>query len=273
MATTINYSPQHYCQLTLIFLWCLSITHSKVKGGWHKDLERSLNIKRIPPKRATSQKAAPKKAASKKIVPKEEPKKLASKKAARKAAPKKVTKGASKGDPVQGILKLMADNAQDDVTDVKEQDILNASGYSCRDSKGFRTVFRTLSKELGYVTRATKNNVMAYTLTEKGRNHLLETGLLVVAAEPKSNEEYFDKLKLKLERVVTAPEGKLQDVFDLLQDGEYHSMEDLLSASGYGSKDSKGFKTIMSGMRKLNLLEKKGKNLRFSDAVFKFGRP
>lgn len=243
----------------------------KVKGGWHKDLERSLNIKRVPPKRATSQKAAPKKAISKKIAPKEEPKKAAPKKAGpKKVASKKSTKCA---DPVQGILKLMADNAQVDVTDVKEQDILNASGYSCRDSKGFRTVFRTLSKELGYVTRATKNKIMAYTLTENGRNHLLETGLLVVAAEPTSNEEYFDQLKQKLERVVVAPEGKLESVFDLLQDGEYHSMESLLSASGYGSKDSKGFKTIMSGMRKLNLLERKDKNLRFSDAAFKFGRP
>ena len=190
-----------------------------------------------------------------------------------KAAPKRITKNASKGDPVLGILKLMADMAQVDVTDVKEQDILNASGYSCRDSKGFRTVFRTLSKELGYVIRATKNKIMAYTLTEKGRNHLLESGLLVVAAEPKSNEEYFDKLKLKLDRIVTAPEGKLEAVFYLLQDGEYHSMKELLSASGYGSKDSKGFKTILSGMRKLNLLEKEGKNLRFSETAFKFGRP
>jgi hypothetical protein len=226
----------------------------KTAGGWHKGAVQGkttqLKIKRVPTKASINrnrEKVAPKKAAPKKAV--------------------------IKGDPIESILAKMSEMDQVGFTGVKEQEVLSASGYSSRDSKGFRKIAKELIQELGYVTKNTKNKVTIYTLTERGRNHLLETGVIVVAAEPKTNQEHHDKLQEKLEKIVVAPKIKLEAVFKALRGGDWHSIPDLLSAADYGSPDSKGYRSIMFGMRKLDLLEKKGKNIRFNDKAFKFGRP
>ena len=231
-----------------------------------------IKIKKVQPKRAVSKRTNPKKAASKNAaVAKAVPKKAAPKKAApKKAAPKK---RGDKGDPSKTILVKLAELDQIGVKEVKEIIILQATGYARHDSTGFRKAAKKLTKELEYALRRTKDKQTTWALTESGRNHLLETGVIIIPDKPKSNDEFHDQLFETMKKFVKAPQAKLETVFDLLKDGDWHSTQDILSATGYNRTDSTGYRSIMAGMKKLDLLEKSGKNVRFNDNFFLFGRP
>ena len=222
------------------------------EGGWSNSVARA---KRSQPTKVTPKKVAPK---AKKATPK-------------KGATKK--KATSMADTVKTILEKMASMEQIGMTEVNEQILLTETGYARNDSNGFRNATKNLIKELGYVERSTKNKIKTYTLTIKGRNHLLESGLITVPEEPKSNEELHEQLKETLEKHFGAPKLKMEVIFEVLKDGNWHTTQDLLAASGYHRPDSTGYRKIMSGMKKLDVLEKSGKKIRFNDNVFKFGRP
>jgi len=186
-----------------------------------------------------------------------------------KAAPKKaVPKGAKKGDPVELILAKMGEMYQIGMTEVKESILLEATGYARHDSNGYRNAVKQVTKELGYVGKEKK----IYKLTESGIDYLLESGTIVIPEEPKNTEEHHAQLLGTL-KLVKAPKVKLEAIFELLADGKWHSIDSLLAASEYNRTDSNGYRNIMSGLKNLDLLEKKGKNFRFSDKAFKFGRP
>jgi len=167
----------------------------------------------------------------------------------------------------------MADMEQMGITEVMESILLVATGYSRPDSNGYRDAMKQLKKELNYLEKTTKDKKTTYTLTETGRNHLVETGKLVIPEEPASNEEYHEQLLQNLGKIVKAPKEKLVAIFNTLKDGKWHSVADLLDASGYGRTDSNGYRNIMNGLKKFNLLEKSKKSIRFSDEAFKLGRP
>ncbi|VEU33579.1 unnamed protein product [Pseudo-nitzschia multistriata] len=167
----------------------------------------------------------------------------------------------------------MAEMDQVGVSVVKEEVLLKATGYARSDSNGYRKATKELIKQLCYVTRTTKNKVTTYSLTEEGRKHLVDTGLIVVAAEPLNNEEVHAHFKEILKKSVKAPESKLEKVFETLGKGDWHTTKDLVNVAGYTRSDSSGYKNIMSGMRTLGLLEKSGSKVRFSDKAFRFGRP
>ena len=159
------------------------------------------------------------------------------------------------------------------ISEVQETILLTATGYSRTDSTGYRNAMKKLIKELKYLERTTQNKKTIYKLTSIGRNYLLSTGALVIPDAPKSNGEYHAQLKQTLGKIVSAPTAKLDIIFDALKDGAWHSVSELLLASGYGRTDSSGYKNIMAGMKKLDLLEKSGKKTRFTDEAFNFGRP
>ena len=186
-----------------------------------------------------------------------------------KAGPKKAApKGANKGDPVELILAKMGEMYQLGIKEVNESILLEATGYARHDSNGYRNAAKKVIKELGYVEKEKKT----YTLTESGIEYLLESGAIVIREEPKNTEEHHAQL-LETLKFVKAPKLKLEAIFELLADGRWHSIESLLAASEYNRTDSNGYRNIMSGLKNLDLLEKKGKTFRFSDKAFKFGRP
>jgi hypothetical protein len=228
-------------------------------SSWHSSVARAAT--KGKPKKAAPKKAAPKKAAPKKPAPK--------KPAPKKAAPKKKKVTGSKGDPVQIILAKLAEMEQIGVTEVDESILLYATGYSRRDSNGYRAAAREILKELGYAVR-TKTT---WTLTKAGRDHLVENGVIEIPPEPQNNEEHHARLLAQLEKLVKAPKAKIEAIFGELEDGHWHTVEHLLSVSGYGRTDSNGYRNIMAGMKKLDLLEKDKKLVRFSDKAFQFGRP
>ena len=157
--------------------------------------------------------------------------------------------------------------------EVEESILLRATGYAGNDSKGYRNAAKKLIKELEYATKARKDNKTLWTLTESGREYCFEHGVIEVPQEPKTNEEHHAQYLEILEKTVNAPQIKLHAIFDLLKDGEWHTVSELLTVSEYKATDSKGYRCIMKGMKELELLEKKGKKIRFNDKAFKFGRP
>lgn len=163
------------------------------------------------------------------------------------------------------IMAKMTEMYEMRIKEVDEAVLLEATGYSRHDSKGYRNAIKEVTKERGWVEK-TKT---IYTLTDLGLKHCA----VKMPDKPKSNEEHHKQLLQTLEKLVSAPKAKLGAIFELLQDGKLHSVSDLLEASEYGRADSKGYRNIMSGLKKLGLLEKEGKDYRFSDKAFTFGRP
>lgn len=167
----------------------------------------------------------------------------------------------------------MAEMDQIGVSEVKEEVLLKATGYAGSDSKGYRNATKELIKQLEYVTRTTKNKVTTYMLTQTGRDHLIDTGKIMVAAEPSSNEELHEQLKDILKKCVKAPASKVETIFGELVDGDWHTTKELVAVAGYQRSDSSGYRNIMASMNSLGLLEKSGGKVRLADKAFRFGRP
>lgn len=252
-------------------------------GGWHENAVRVAgglpSIKKInsPKKNSVRMKAHRKKKPSP-TTPK--PNNNGKKKLVKK-------KGLAKGDPIEIILAKMAELDKIGITSVTEELLLKATGYARSDSTGYRKATKKLIKELQYLSKATVNKSTSYSLTEKGRSHLLEKGTIVVPEEPKTNQEQHQQFLETLQSMVKAPVAKLEAIFGKLLDGKWHAAGDLLALAGYNRPDSTGYRNIMSGMNKLGLLEttfqksgasaasgsNKTKKIRFGDKAFPFGRP
>jgi hypothetical protein len=184
---------------------------------------------------------------------------------------KKVSK-VNKGNPVDIILAKMAEMDQISVLKVKEEILLQATGYARHDSNGYRNATKELIKERGYIVKTTKDKKTTYQLTEIGRKFLVDSEQIVVAPEPKNNDEIHEQLNGLLSKMVKAPPQKIEAVFNKLKDGNWHSIKDLVKVAGYERADSNGYRNIIAGMKTLDMLEKSKSTLRFTDKVFKFGR-
>jgi hypothetical protein len=185
---------------------------------------------------------------------------------------KKQVSKVKKGSPTENILAKMAKMDQIGVAEVMEVILLQATGYTHHDSKGYRNAVKELIKERGYIGKTSKDKKTTYQLTENGRKFLVDSGQIVVAPEPTNNEELHEHLKGMLSKMVKAPPQKLEAVFNKLKDGNWYSIKELVKVAGYERTDSKGYRNIISGMKTLDILEKSKDTLRFSDNFFKFGR-
>lgn len=224
--------------------------------GWQQIAGPRSTTKRVQPKRTLAKKTSPKKSS-----PKSQP--------IKKAAPKKATaKKGVKGDPFDLMLGKMAEMYQLNIMDVEESVLLEATGYTRHDSKGYRNAKKKI-KDLGYM----ENKKTNFTLTESGRKYLLENGDIKIPDEPKTNEEHQEQLLENLIKLVAAPKAKIEAIFETLKDGGSHAVSELLEVSEYGRADCKGYRNTINGLKMLDLLEKDGKNWRFSEKAFKFGRP
>lgn len=174
---------------------------------------------------------------------------------------------------METILLTLAEMDQIGILEIKEESVLEATGYARHDSTGYRKACKKVQKELEYAIRSTKDKKTTWKLTEAGRDHLIQRGIIVIPEVPKSNEEYHAQLMETLKKIVKSPPEKLETVFLILEDGDWHSIPDILAATEYKRTDSTGYRSIMNGMKQLDLLEKNGKMIRFSDKAFMFGRP
>lgn len=172
----------------------------------------------------------------------------------------------NKGDTAEIIRSYLYGMHQINIHSVDEKDILLKTGYTRTDSTGYRKVMKQLAKEFGHVEK--KKGQLA--LTEEGHRYIAANGLTVQVL-PATNEEHQEQLKEIILKNAKAPEKALRSVWDVLVDGKAHTSDELLQATGYKRKDSTGYREIMKWLNKLELLEKNGKFVRFTDKVYRFG--
>lgn len=92
-----------------------------------------------------------------------------------------------------------------------------------------------------------------------------EAGPLIAAA-PKTNAEYQERLKATLK-------GKQVQLFDLLADGKTHSRVDVAKCLGYDGI-TKGFVNLLGSLRGKKMLDYPDKeSVQLADLCFHFGRP
>lgn len=152
------------------------------------------------------------------------------------------------------------------IDQVDEKEILFKTGYARTDSKGYRNAIKELVKELGHVSKS-KGTL---SLTGAGLAYIEENGL-AVEVKPATMEDHQAELRNALTEHAKAPATKSLAIWDVLVDGKTHSSTELLEAAEYQRTDSKGYREIMTWLRKLELLEKEGKCFKFSDKVYRYG--
>ena len=142
----------------------------------------------------------------------------------------------------------------------KESALLKVTGYAGADSKGYRNPLKELIKEKQWLFKESsgdKNKEKLIGLTEAGRDHCISVGMLVVPKEPETQDEFITQIKTLLDKDVKGPTRKNVDkIWTVLEDGQYHTIQELLDATGYAGADSKGYRNVMKGLLNQGLVEK-----------------
>lgn len=172
------------------------------------------------------------------------------------------------GDTAATIRSFLYGMYELGITDVREEMLLNVSGYARTDSKGYRNAMKYLIKELKHCIKSGK----IVRLTEQGIQYEAPNGAAAAATRPTSNREYQEQQMKKILKFVKAPKRKVIAVFEMLADGDYHAEGELLAATEYKRTDSKGYAEIKKWMKLLGLLENDGQSYRFSGKAFPFPR-
>ena len=172
------------------------------------------------------------------------------------------------------MLKYLSEMAELNQTKVKESALLKATGYAGADSKGYRNPLKELIKAKQWLFKEStgdKNKEKLIGLTDAGRDHCISIGMLVVPKEPETHDEFINQIKTLLDKEVKGATRKNADkIWMVLEDGQYHTIQELLDATGYAGADSKGYRNAMKGFVNLGLVEKDRKSVRFADKMYRF---
>jgi len=177
----------------------------------------------------------------------------------------KAAKG-GKGDVVAHIRNYLCEMHNLGFETVSEDQLLHEIGYARADSTGFRKASKELIKELGHVEKVDGKN---YKLTEEGKKHAnpSETPKMM------SNKDVEEQKKAQIIKLSKGkvPAAKLDAIWAVLGDGEAHTTDELLQATGYKCTDSTGYRVIMKWLKNLELIEKDSGSFKFvAEKVFPF---
>ena len=172
----------------------------------------------------------------------------------------------NKGDTVEVIRSYLYAMHQVGVSAVEEKEILLKTGYARTDSHGYRNAMKQLTKELGHV-RKSKGMLE---LTDQGLEFIQAHGVQIKVA-PASMEEHQTQLQETLEAHIKAPADKIKAFWQVLSDGQAHTVGELLQATGYARTDSKGYQQINKCFKTLELIENNGTLRQFTDKVYRYG--
>lgn len=174
------------------------------------------------------------------------------------------------------ILAAIAQAEQDDeeaaITGVLKQDIVEASGYSKAGSHGFFYAWTDLAKYKKFVVKKTTGR---FGLTPLGRDHV-PRGVVLLAPTPKDNaSKQASLLKRLVKQCKYAQPDKTNLMFEILKDGNWHSLDEFTEATGYANLKSRGLgDTFQHMIKKMRILEKNANNeYRFNDKCFPEGHP
>eukprot|EP00977_Amphora_coffeiformis_P026669 scaffold28921_cov191-Amphora_coffeaeformis.AAC.10 len=193
-------------------------------------------------------------------------KQAAAKPKAIKAKASSVAKKGPKGDTVEIIRSYLFTMREMGINQVAEQDVLHKTGYARTDSVGYRKAMGKLTKALQHVTKS-KGIV---SLTPGGLTYLAQHGVQVKVTPP-TMEEHQEKLLQMVLSNANAPEKNILALWKLLLDGRIHAVSEMVKVAGYQRTDSKGYRQMMSYLKKLELVEKKGDDFCFTDNVYRHG--
>jgi hypothetical protein len=183
----------------------------------------------------------------------------------------------SQDDTAATMLKFLSKMAALNQNQVKESELLKATGYAGADSKGYRFPLKELMKTKGWLYKdssgntKTKDKVIG--LTDEGRDHCINIGLLTLPKEVTTQEEHLEQVKTLLDKAAKtfgATPTNITKVWNLLMDGQYHTIKELLDIMGYAGIDSKGYRHAIKSFDNQGLIEKDNKAYRFADKMYKF---
>ena len=152
------------------------------------------------------------------------------------------------------------------MNEVPEQDVLHKTGYARTDCAAYRKAMKELTKTLQHVTKS--NGVVS--LTAGGLGYLAQHGVQVQVTPP-TMEEHQEKLQQMVVNNANAPKKNILALWNLLLDGRNHAIAETVEVAGYQRTDSKGYRQIMSYLKKLELVEKKGDTYCFTDKMYRYG--
>jgi hypothetical protein len=171
--------------------------------------------------------------------------------------------------------KIVAELAKNYSIGVREMpvDVLApAVGYKNPRSDAIIAAMKILTGAAGLVSKV--KNVVS--LSDTGVAEYVEEEEVPPNAEM-AMELFWSQLDFKLDsgsktKNPTAKEGA-RNIWNLLQDGHAHSMQEVLSVTKYAMERSTGFPEIIKALKDLGLATKENKTLRFTDKVYPYGRP
>ena len=170
------------------------------------------------------------------------------------------------------IVAELAKNYSLGVREMPIETLATAVGYKHPRSDAILAAMKIVKDDQGVVSKS-KNVVR---LTDTGiEQHVEEEE---VPANPQAAMDLFwSQLEMKLDGDQKTKGSKTKsnarNVWDLLQDGEAHSMEEVLGVTTYGMERSTGFPEIMKALKELGFAVKENKRLQFTDKVYPYGRP
>jgi len=137
--------------------------------------------------------------------------------------------------------------------------VARRAGYGTATSPAFKMALKRAAKR-GHMDIVTDKTTVE--LTESGREEAGDASLHLA-----SNEETHEKIKLDLS-------AKMNEVFELVKDGQPRLRSAIAATLGYKSEKEAGFKMLLNRIRNkgyLDFIDKQ--SIQLSDICFPTGRP
>jgi len=174
-------------------------------------------------------------------------------------------------DVQEKIMAYMGQELQTDRKNMSKQEVAEGCGYAKAGAHGFHYAWQDLEKTQKWVA---KSGTGTFCLTDLGKDHI-PTGIVLVSKkrDNKGKQEAF--LQTLLKQCKEAKEDKMVLVFEILSDGQQHTLAEFTEATGYANLKSKGLGYPFTHMeKKMKILERPEKEVyKFADKCFPEGRP
>lgn len=168
------------------------------------------------------------------------------------------------------ILAYMGQELQTDRKDISKQEVAEGCGFARAGSHRFFYSWQDLERNQKFVVKSGTN---MFRLTDLGKDHIPK-GLVLVSKKIDNSGKQKSFLKI-LKKQCKEATDKVDLIFDIMSDGQAHSVDEFTKATGYANLKSKGLGYPLSHMiKKMNIVEKLADNTyRFTDKCFPEGRP
>ena len=169
------------------------------------------------------------------------------------------------------ILAYMGQELQTDRKDMSKQEVAEGCGFSRAGSHRFFYSWQDLERNQKFVAKSGTN---MFRLTELGKDHIPQGLVLGVSKKLDNVGKQKSFLKI-LKKQCKEATDKVDKLFDIMSDGQAHSVEEFAKATECKNLKTKSLGYPLSHMiKKMHIVEKLADNsYRFTDKCFPEGRP